>query len=308
MRKLENKTFYGFCIKGSADDDDEERDIVRSDEKKDEATSESIGDSMMDSIQKTPDLLLPRDDLELQEIAEVNERERGGSELEDIELALKLSSAADGVDDALMVTATAVTADTKSPRGSGGISGSKPIQAQSGVNDMVSVERKMGLKQDSSIEQDGIKELERAHQVQINGTKEIRPNNLSSSKVDVPVAPTEDEENNFTHANNPGESNNGITTNTFQETLAPAAVHSQENEKKNSGDGFYEDVHEKVEFQNSPFCEQDDNANANGDSTRVNESSKKVPHSPAPSANLSAHSSTTSSFTSGSNAEVEGNE
>lgn len=268
---------------------------------------------MMDSIQKTPDLLLPRDDLELQEIAEVNEREHGG-ELEEIELALKLSpgsgdlagkgsssNVASRVDDVLMVPATAVTADTKSPRGSSGISGTKSIQAHSGVNDMVSVERKMGLKQDSSMEQDGIKEFERAHQVQINDIKEIRPNNLSSSKVEVAAA--EKEENNFTHANNnPGESNSGITTNTtFQETPV-AAVHSQEN--KNSGDGFYEDVHEKVEFQNSPFCEQD---NMNGDGKGVNESSKKILHSPAASANVSAHSSNTSSFSSVSNAEVEGN-
>lgn len=258
------------------------------------ATSESLGDSLMDSIQKTPDTL-PRDDSELLKIAEVNEEEQ-----EEIELAHKVSSAiyAGVVDEAFLVAATAAHS-----KPSGG--GTHTILMQSGVNDMLSGGKKgkqSGFKGDT---EGHIKELVGHHeQQQINDAEEIRPNNLSSSKLETPA-----QVENFLHANNPDES----TAPFIATTSTPPALHAQHmktvedrvREGENSQDLFYRDEGPQKE-EKELFLDENNGGECHDNSQleegkqmvvdggEGNESDKKrgtTAHSSASSANVPAHSS-----------------
>lgn len=242
-----------------------------------------------------------------------------------------------------MVTATAASTDLKTPKSSGVSGGagrsSKPFRVQPGVNDKVSVEKKMRLKQEptpstTSAFQEVEKDLKIREQAQINDAKEIRSNNLSSSKVDVPA----EGEENFTHANNPSETNTGITTTSAPTTVQKGALpilqkdlfEKKDNDEKSSGEaaGFYEDVEHSMDkeligrknpelvdsqFTGTQIVSGDSGSGNKSATLQLNESDEKktaagmILHSPAPSANMSApSSSTTSSFTSGSNALVNG--
>ncbi|CAL8111588.1 unnamed protein product [Orchesella dallaii] len=259
------------------------------------ATSESIEDSLMDSIHKTPDTL-PKDDSELHGIAEVNEEDEQEQEEIELDNSSKLSRSRDknGDDDDddedWRIPATA------------GESKDEGILTQSGVNDKTSDRTGTSLNGTKN----GIKEFEL--NAQINDAEEIRSNNLSSSKLDVPA---EEENSTFTHANNRVENDDG----------EPSQQQQKDGKEKKNSDPFYGDVEQPMEhssaeenvqshngqFEGKLIEQKDISGDGCGEANVSDKERNIISHSQAPSANMSAHSSSISSSSSGLNAAEEVN-